>query len=64
MYSWEITQTIEHYNYNLPSYLYLDMTSSSPQINHVAYMADNNHIEMWDKEGCHWYFKVYYYEAS
>jgi len=63
MYSWEITNTLKYYEYNLPSYVYLDMTGNSPQINRVAYNAGNNRIDMWDNEGNHWDFKVYYEAA-
>jgi len=63
MYSWEITNTMEHYNYNLPSNVYLEMTDNSPQINHVTYNAWNDRLEMWDKEGSYWSFKVYYEAA-
>jgi len=60
MYSWEIMQTMEQYYYNLPSKVYLDITEHSPQINHVAYNAGNNRFEIWDREGNHWNFGVYY----
>jgi len=60
MYSWEITQTLEYYNHNLPSNVYLDITDKSPQLNVVTYHAWNNCIEMWDREGEHWQFNVYY----
>ena len=59
MYSWEITQIMERYNYNLPSQVYLDVTQNSPQINRVSFNPGNNRFEIWDKEGCYWNFEVY-----
>lgn len=63
MYSWEITKTMSSYDYNLPSNVYLDITDHSPQIDHVMYNAWDNSLEMWDKEGNHWGFTVYYAAA-
>jgi len=63
MYSWEITQTMERYNYNLPSNIYLEITENSPQIDHVSYNAWRGRLEMWDKEGGYWDFEVYYAAA-
>ena len=63
MYSWEIMQIMEQYNYNLPSRVYLDITENSPQINHVAYSEWNSHFEIWDREGNYWNFGVYYEAA-
>ena len=63
MYSWEITKLMEHYNYNLPSNVYLDMTKNSPQINVVIYSAYNNRFEISDKEGSRWEFGVHYQAA-
>lgn len=60
MYSWEITQIMQRYDYHLPSNVYLDITNHSPQINHVTYNAGDNRLEMWDKEGEYWKFAVYF----
>lgn len=35
MYSWEITQLVEKYDHSLPSNIYLEVTSNSPQINRI-----------------------------
>jgi len=59
MYSWEISHTMEEYNYNLPSNIYLDMTQNSPQISIVIYNPNNNRFEIWDYEGGYWSFEVY-----
>jgi len=63
MFSHEITQLIEQHNYNLPSYLYLHITGTSPQINHVE-ASDDGRVQMWDQEGQHWNFSVYYSEKE
>jgi len=63
MYSWEITKTMELYNYSLPSNVYLEMTKNSPQINHITYRAGDNRFDMWDQEGEYWSFDVYYAAA-
>jgi len=59
MYSWEITQTMEKYEYRLPSNLYLDMTQNSPQIIGVTFDSYHNRFEIWDHEDLHWTFEVY-----
>ena len=63
MYSWEITKTMQDYNFSLPSKVYLDITGNSPQIDHVTYSAWNGRLEMWDNEGGYWNFEVYYEAA-
>jgi len=63
MYSWEIAQTMEKFNYDLPSYVYLDMTDNSPQINRVMFNAGSNQFEVWDQEGSYWSFQVHYEAA-
>ena len=59
MYSWEISNLMEHYNHNLPSNVYLDMTNNSPQIRQVTYLAYNNRFEVKDDEGTCWVFEVH-----
>lgn len=63
MYSWEITQTMENYEYDLPSNVYLAITENSPQINRVTYHACCGRFEMSDQEGCCWNFDVHYAAA-
>lgn len=63
MYSWEITQVMKDYEYRLPSHVYLYITESSPQVNHVSFNAWNSRFEMWDNEGEYWNFEVYYQAA-
>ena len=65
MYSWEITKTMQHYDYCLPSYVYLDMTENSPQLNRISFINTSNpRFEMWDEEGEYWNFSVYHDEAA
>ena len=59
MYSWEITKTMEYYNYKLPTHVYLDITQNSPQIDHIVYHDWNSRFEMWDHEGEYWNFGVF-----
>jgi len=63
MYSDEITTVMEQHNYHLPSHLYLHITATSPQINHVAAESDGK-VKMWDQEGQHWAFTVYLCDAA
>ena len=63
MYSWEITSTMEQYNYNVPSTIYLEMTQHSPQINKVTFMPGESRFEMSDTEGNYWNFTVHYEAA-
>ena len=63
MYSWEITKTMQDYDYNLPSNVYLAMTENSSQLVRITYNAWNDKLEMWDNEGGYWDFKVYYEAA-
>jgi len=63
MYSWEITQIMESYEYNLPSNVYLEITSNSPQINKITYLAWGGRFEMCDREGMYWNFDVHYEAA-
>ena len=63
MYSWEITQLMERHSYNLPSYVYLNVTENSPQIKGVTYNTYSNRFEMWDQEGESWIFEVFYEAA-
>ena len=59
MYSWEIDQKMKEYDYNIPSFLYIDIISNSPQIRHIKYNPYDNYFEIWTDEGDYWKFKVY-----
>lgn len=59
MYSYEISNLVNHYNQNIPSPLYVKIIQTSPQINHVKYNPFGNYYEMWDNEGCYWKYSIY-----
>ena len=63
MYSCEISQTMEHYEYNIPSSVYLAITDNSPQIAKVIYHTWDGRFEICDKEGACWNFAVYFEAA-
>lgn len=58
MYSYEIQEQMNRYNYCLPAGVCLDIQLHSPQISHVKYDAWNNIFEMWTNDGYYWKFKV------
>lgn len=60
MYSYEITDIMNRYNFTLPSSVYQDIWRKSPQLNHCIYKPFGDYFEMWDNEGNHWKFSVYY----
>lgn len=43
MYNWEIDNIMKANNYNLPSYLYLDICQQSPQINFIKRIDGNKY---------------------
>lgn len=59
MYSWEIDQKMNEWDYNIPSYLYIDILNTSPQIHHTKYNPYGDYFEMWTDDGSYWKFKVY-----
>lgn len=59
MYSWEIDQKMKEYDYNIPSFLYIDIISNSPQIRHIKYNPYDNDFEIWTDDSGYWKFKVY-----
>lgn len=59
MYSYEITNSLQEHNYNIPSSLYIKIIHASPQINHIVYNPYNNSYEMWDEQGAHWEYSIY-----
>ena len=59
MYSWEISKTMETFNYNLPAHIYLDITENSPQINRVEFNAYDSRFEIWAENEEYWNFQVY-----
>ena len=64
MYTWEIKQTLEQYNYNLPSYLYILICLNSSQIDRVINYNDKDMIYIKTNDGGEFYFKIYYQNNS
>ena len=60
MYSYEIDSTMKQFNYTLPSYLYLQITDTSPQISSIKYSPYDGMYELCTDDGGHWIFSVYY----
>lgn len=62
MYSYEIQEELEIYNYNLSGddYIRIIDVINSPQICHVKYNAYENYFEAWTTDNYYWKFTVYY----
>ncbi len=58
MYSNEIQQIFESNNYNINSETYINICSTSPQINEIRYSPFGNYFEIWANDG-YWKFSVY-----
>ena len=59
MYSYEIQNLMEKYNYNLPSTVYIDIVSNSPQISEVKFTPYDAYYERWTKDNAYWKFNVH-----
>ena len=59
MYSYEIQNLMEKYNYNLPSTVYIDIVSNSPQILEVKFTPYDAYYEIWTKDNAYWEFNVH-----
>lgn len=58
MYTWEILQELEKYNWNIESKVYLKILKS-PQINYVKYEPYGNQFHMTTSDGLDVRFTVY-----
>ena len=58
MYTWEIQQELEKYNWNIESKVYLKILKS-PQINYVKYEPYSNQFHMTTSDGLDVKFTVY-----
>lgn len=58
MYSNEIKQVMEQYNYSITSSMYFNICDNSPQIDHIRYSPYDDKIEMWSMDGGYWKFGV------
>lgn len=57
MYSYEINDILLKNNYIITPDIYMELTTTSPQIKHIKYNPYSNNFEMWDEEN-YWNFKV------
>lgn len=63
MYSYEIKSTLEKYQYDLPSDLYMHICATSPQINHIKYNPYGDYFEIWTNDDNYWKFSVHLKES-
>lgn len=59
MYSCEIDSIIKQNNYIIYSDIYINICSTSPQINHIKYEPFGNYFEVWTSDGYYWKIKVF-----
>ena len=59
MYSYEIDNIIKQNNYNLSSTTYIDICTTSSQINHVKYEPYGDYYEICTSDGYYWKINVY-----
>ena len=61
MYSHEIDALMKKYNYDLPSFIYLELCNllKNPQIDHIQYNAYSNSFVAWTTDGWSWNFQVH-----
>ena len=55
---------MKQFNYALPSYLYLQITDTSPQISSIKYSPYDGMYELCTDDGGHWIFSVYYQKTN
>lgn len=59
MYTWEIANKLQEHNYDLPSKVYCDICSTSPQISRVKYEPFSNEFRLWTKDNGDFTFHVH-----
>ena len=59
MYSYEIKQLLELRNFLINNYEYLNIISSSSQINRVKYNPYSDEFETWTNDNYYFKYKVY-----
>ena len=66
MYSWEISNLLQKYNYNIPSDIYFQISniSDNPQITYIEYNAFSNKFKICTNDGYNWEFSVYKKEGE
>ena len=59
MFSWEIDKIFNENNFAINAETYIQIISTSPQINHIKYQAFGDYIEIWTDDRCEWKFRVF-----
>ena len=58
MFSWEIRDELEKYNYRISSEIYKKICDS-PQIQKIKYESFGDYYELYTDDGCYYKFTVY-----
>ena len=58
MFSWEIRDELEKYNYRISSEIYKKICAS-PQIQKIKYEPFGDYYELYTDDGCYYKFTVY-----
>ena len=58
MYSWEIDKILNENNFKINAETYINIISTSPQINHVKYQAFGDYFEIYTEDMGYWKFRV------
>ena len=58
MYSWEIGNVMKQNNYVLSTNTYINICSTSTQINHIRYEASGDYFEICTDDSYYWKFQV------
>ena len=58
MFSWEIRDELEKYNYRISSEIYKKICDS-PQIQKIKYEPFGDYYELYTDDGCYYKFTVY-----
>ena len=58
MFSWEIDKILNENNFAINAETYIQIISTSPQINHINYQAFDDYFKIWTDDRYEWKFKV------
>ena len=58
MYSWEIDKILNENNFTINAETYIQIISTSPQINHIKYQAFGDYFEIYTEDMGYWKFRV------
>ena len=59
MFSWEIDKILNENNFIINAETYIQIISTSPQINHIKYQAFGDYFELWTDDRYEWKFRVF-----